>query len=70
MKISALHIPVDVYIFRYRPAHEAFIDKRNSISYGKGTSRCHCTAIYMKHTVRNLECIIHKANCGLGVGGS
>ena len=51
MKISALHIPVDVYIFRYRPVHEAFIDKRNSIPYHmeKGTSRCHCTAIYMKH---------------------
>ena len=28
MKISALHMPVDVYIFRYRPAHEAFVDKR------------------------------------------
>ena len=27
MKISALHMPVVVYIFRYRPAHEAFVDK-------------------------------------------
>ena len=55
MKISVLHMPVDVYIFRYRPAHEAFIDKRNSISYGKGTSRCHCTVIYMKHCVSYMK---------------
>ena len=55
MKISALHMPVDVYIFRYRPAHEAFVDMRNSISYGKGTSRCHCTAIYMKHCVSYMK---------------
>ena len=55
MKISALHMPVDVYIFRYRPAHEAFVDKRNSKSYGKGTSRCHCTAIYMKHCVSYMK---------------
>ena len=55
MKISALHMPVDVYISRYRPAHEAFVDKRNSISYGKGTSRCHCMAIYMKHCVSYIK---------------
>ena len=55
MKISALRMPVDVYIFRYRPAHEAFVDMRNSISYGKGTSRCHCTAIYMKHCVSYMK---------------
>ena len=53
MEISAL--PVDVYIFRYRPAHEAFVDKRNFIPYGKGTSRCHCTAIYMKHCVSYMK---------------
>ena len=40
MKISALHMPVDVYIFRYRPAHEA---------------HCHCTAIYMKHCVSYMK---------------
>ena len=45
MESSALHVSVDMYIFRYRPAHEAFVDKRNSIPYGKGTSHCHCTAI-------------------------
>ena len=55
MKISALHMPVDVCIFRYRPAHEAFVDKRNSISYGKGTSRCNCTAIYRKHCVSYIK---------------
>ena len=51
MEISALHVPVDEYIFRYRPAHEPFVDKRNSIPCGKGTSRCHCTAVYMMHCV-------------------
>ena len=55
MEISALHMPFDVYIFRYRPAHEAFVDKRNSISYGKGTSHCHCMAIYMKHCVSYMK---------------
>ena len=55
MKISALLMPVDVYIFRYRPAHEAFVDKRNSISYEKGTSHCHCTAVYMKHCVSYMK---------------
>ena len=55
MEISALHMPVDVYIFMYRPAHEAFVDKRNSIPYGKGTSRCHCMAIYMKHCVSYMK---------------
>ncbi len=30
MEISALHMSVDVYIFRYRPAHEAFVDKIDS----------------------------------------
>ena len=33
MEISALHVPVDVYIFRHRPAHEAFVDERNTIPY-------------------------------------
>ena len=42
---------VSTEIIRYRPTHEAFVDKRNSIPYGNGTSRCHCTAIYMKHCV-------------------
>ena len=65
MKISALHIPVDVYIFRYRPAHEAFIDKRNSISYGKGY-----LPLPLHDHLHEALCIIHKANCGLGVGGS
>ena len=55
MEISALHVPVDVYIFRYRPAHKAFVDKRNSIPYIKGTSRCHCMAIYMKHCVSYMK---------------
>ena len=55
MEISALHVPVDVYIFRYRPAHEPFVDKRNSVSYGKGTSRCHCTAVYRKHCVSYMK---------------
>ena len=30
MEISALHMSVDVHIFRYRPAHEAFVDKIDS----------------------------------------
>ena len=55
MEISALHVPVDVYIFRYRPAHEAFVDKRNFILYGKGTSHCHCTAVYMMHCVSYMK---------------
>ena len=50
-----VHVVVDVYIFRYRPAHEAFVDQRNSIPYGKGTSRCHCTAVYMKHCVSYMQ---------------
>ena len=36
MKISALHVPVDVYIFRYRPAHEAFVDKKIPYHMEKG----------------------------------
>ena len=55
MENSALHMPVDVYIFRYRPAREPFVDKRKSIPYGKGTSRCHCTAVYMKHCVSYMK---------------
>ena len=34
--ISALHVPVDVYIFRYRPAHEAFVDREIPYHTEKG----------------------------------
>ena len=52
---------VDECIIRCRPTHEAFVDKRNSIPYGNGTSRCHCTAIYMKHC---LSCTKHTVVLG------
>ena len=65
MKISALHVPVDVYIFGYRPAHEAFVDKRNSRSYGKRD-----LSLPLHGHLHEALCIIHEANCGLGVGGS
>ena len=64
MKISALHMPVDVYIFRYRPAHEAFVDMRNSISWKRDLS------LPLHGHLHEALCIIHEANCGLGVGGS
>ena len=65
MKLSALRMPVDVYIFRYRPAHEAFVDKRNSISYGKRD-----LSLPLHGHLYEALCIIHEANCGSGVGGS
>ena len=54
MEISALHVPVDVYLFRYRPAHEG-LDKRNTIPYGKGTPCCHCMAVYMNYCVSYMK---------------
>ena len=50
---SITHASGCIHFQVYRPA--AFVDKRNSISYGKGTSRCHCTAIYMKHYVSYMK---------------
>ena len=64
MIISALHVAVNVYIFRYRPAHEAFVDKRNSISWKRDLS------LLLHGHLHEALCIIHEANCGLGVGGS
>ena len=31
------------------------VDQSNSISYEKGTSHCHCTAIYVKHCVSYMK---------------
>ena len=66
MTISALHMPVDVYIFRYRPAYGAFVGKRNSIIII--WKRDHSLPLH--GCLHEALCIIHEANCGLGVGGS
>ena len=55
MERSALQVPVDLDVYRYRPSHEVYVDKSSSIPYGKGTSRCHCTAIYVKHCVSYMK---------------
>ena len=65
MKISAVHMPVDVYIFRYRPAHEAFVDMRTSIIIWKRD-----LLLPLHGLLHEALCIIHEANCGLGVSGS
>ena len=52
MKNSALQVPVDLDVYRYRSAHEVFVDQS---PYGEGTSRCHCTAIYVKHRVSYMK---------------
>ena len=63
MKISALHMSVDVYIFRHRPAHEAFVDKRKyHIIWKRDLS------LPLHGHLHEALCIIHEANCGLGVG--
>ena len=52
---TALQVPVDVDVNRYRPAHEVFVDERNSIPYGEGTSRCPCTAINVRHSLSYMK---------------
>ena len=51
MEKAALQVTVDIDVYSYRPAHEALVHQRNSIPCGKGTSRYHCMAIYVKHCV-------------------
>ena len=66
---TALHMPVDVYIFRYRPAHKAFVDKKNSIIYGWKTIWKRDLSLPLHGHLHDALCSIHEANCGLGVGG-
>ena len=49
MEILALQVPVDVDVYRYRPAHEVLIDQSNSIWKGD-LHYCFYTTTYI-HTI-------------------